>query len=60
MECAAASMKRGVHEDSSDDDIDTNAIKKSASSSPAGNNQAHVSRVRRWEDLTKDLLPFHP
>ena len=30
------SMKRGVHEDSSDDDININPIKKSASSSPAG------------------------
>ena len=54
MECTAASMKRGVHEDSSDDDIYANPIKKSASSSPAGKRSGtHVSRERGREDLAK-------
>ena len=57
MECVAANIKRRVHEDSSDDDIDTNPNKKSASSSPASKRTGtHVSREKGREDL----LPFHP
>ena len=60
MECAAASMKRGVHEDSSDDDIDTNLVKKSASSSPACKQPGTRvdGEVERRSD--QDLFPFRP
>ena len=54
MECLAANIKRRVHEDSSDDDIDTNPNKKSASSSPASKRTGtHVSRERGREDPPK-------
>ena len=54
MECLAANIKRRVHEDSSDDDIDTNPNKISASSSPASKRTGtHVSRERGREDPLK-------
>ena len=61
MECTAASMKRGVHADSSDDDIDANPIKKSASSSPAGKRPGtHVSRERGRELAKISSFPSTP
>ena len=54
MECVVANIKRRVHEDSSDDDIDTNPNKKSASSSPASKRTGtHVSREKGREDPPK-------
>ena len=54
IECVAANIKRRVHEGSSDDDIDTNPNKKSASSSPASKRTGtHVSREKGREDQPK-------
>ena len=60
MECTAASMKRGVHEDSSDDDIYANPIKSQLPVSRLVSDQAHMCQERGEEKIWPRSPPSLP